>query len=229
VVAAGLLGGFFFLSATAAAYSCATITQPEPSGTPLPNGSPAPLGQSQPDMGNLHISIGSSQRYAYCPPASGPHYNNPGVDGPIPAKYYGPDEGTRPEGWIHNLEHGAVVILYNCKMGACDDTTQAALQAIPQGFPDSPICGVRAGDLAPVIARFDDMPTEFAAMVWDRVLYLNTLDVNQIKAFYATQGERYNPEPQCTRPSPGPSGAPSSAPSVGPSSEPSATASPAAS
>jgi hypothetical protein len=218
-----LVGAFFFFSVTASAYSCGTITQPQPSATPLPNGSPGPLGQQQPDMGNLHIAIGSDQHYAYCPPASGSHYNNIGVDGPIPARYYGPDEGTRPEGWIHNLEHGAVVILYNCKMGACDDATLAALQAIPTNFPDSPVCGIKAGVLAPVIARFDDMPAPFAALVWDRLLYLNTLDVNEIKQFYATQGEQYNPEPQCTRPSPSPSAGPSSAPSVAPSSAPSSS------
>jgi hypothetical protein len=220
-VVLAVVGAFFFFSLTASAYSCGTITQPLPSGTPLPNGSPAPLGQPQPDMGNLHIAIGSNQRYAYCPPASGPHYNNTGVDGPIPAKFYGPDEGTRPQGWIHNMEHGAVVILYNCKLGACDDATQAALQAIPVGFPNSPVCGVKAGVLAPVVARFDTMPTEFAALVWDRVLYMNTLDVNEIKTFYATEGELTNPEPQCARPSPSPSAGPSSAPSSGASSAPS--------
>jgi len=236
-----VLGALFFLNATAAAYSCATETQPLPSGTPLPNGSPAPLGQPQPDMGNLHITVGSTHQYAYCPPASGPHYNNPGIDGPIAAKFYGPDDGTKPEGWIHNLEHGAIVILYNCKMGACDSATQAALQAIPVGFPASPVCGEKAGVLAPVVARFDDMPAEFAALVWDRVLYLNTLDVNEIKTFYATEGELTNPEPQCARPSPSPSVAPSTSPvaspsaaasdqpSLAPSSSPSSSSSPAAS
>jgi hypothetical protein len=216
-----LVGAFFFFSVTASAYSCGTISQPQPSATPLPNGSPGPLGQAQPDMGNLHIAVGSNQHYAYCPPASGSHYNNVGVDGPIPAKYYGPDEGTRPEGWIHNLEHGAVVILYNCKMGACDDATLAALQAIPTNFPASPVCGIKAGVLAPVIARFDDMPAPFAALVWDRLLYLNTLDVNEIKQFYKTEGELYNPESQCTRPSASPSVGPSSAPSTAPSTVPS--------
>jgi Protein of unknown function (DUF3105) len=224
-----VVGAFFFFSVTASAYSCTTVSQPEPAGTPLPNGSPAPLGQAQPDMGNLHIAIGSNQRYSYCPPASGPHYNNPGVDGPIPAKYYGPDDGTRPEGWIHNLEHGAVVILYNCKMGACTDANAATLQAMTQNFPDSPICGVRAGVLAPVIARFDDMAAPFAALVWDRVLYMNTLDIAEIKDFYQTEGERTNPEPQCARPSPSPSTAPSGSAgpaSVPPSSAPAPAASP---
>ena len=228
VAVVAVIGAFFFLSATASAYSCGSLTQPQPAGTPLPNGSPAPLGQPQPDMGNLHIAVGSNQRYSYCPPASGPHYNAQD-NGPIAAKYYGPDDGTRPEGWIHNLEHGAVVILYSCKLGACTDSTLAALQAIPTGFPDSPVCGEKAGGLAPVIARFDDMATPFAALVWDRVLLLNTLDTTKILQFYATEGERTNPEPQCTAPSAGPSSAPSSAPSTEPSVAPSAAPSPSAS
>jgi hypothetical protein len=217
VAVLAVVGTFFFFSATASAYTCTTISQPEPAGTPLPNGSPAPLGQSQPDMGNLHIPVGANQRYAYCPPASGPHYNNPGVDGPIPAKYYGPDEGIRPQNWIHNLEHGAVVVLYNCTMINCSDTaTMAALQALPVGFPSSPVCGIKAGVLAPVVARFDTMPKPYVALVWNRLLYMDTLDRDAITKFYETEGETTNPEPQCARPSP--TAAPSTAPSAGPSS-----------
>ena len=229
-----VVGGFLFFSLTAAPYSCTTITQPVPAGTALPNGSPAPLGQAQPDMGQFHVAIGSSQRYSYCPPASGPHYNNAGIDGPIPAKYYGPDDGTKPEGWIHNLEHGAIVILYNCSMGACTDANAATLQALAANFPNSPICGIRGGVLSPVIARFDSMAAPFAALVWDKVFYLNTLDTSQILEFYKTQGERTNPETQCARPTPtrsiGPSSSPAAsgsvAPSSAPSSSPAATVSP---
>ena len=202
LVVVALVGAFFFFNVTAAAYACTTITQREPAGTPLPNGSPALLGQAQPDMGNLHVAIGNPVRYAYCPPASGSHYNNSGVDGPIPAKYYGPDDGTKPEGWIHNLEHGAVVVLYNCKMGACTDANASALQALVRTFPDSPVCGEKAGVIAPVIARFDDMPAPFAALVWDRLVYLDTVDTARILEFYNTEAERTNPEPQCTQPSP---------------------------
>jgi Protein of unknown function (DUF3105) len=212
-----VIGAFFFMSATAAAYTCGTISQPEPAGTPLPNGSPAPLGQAQPDMGNLHISIGAAQHYAYCPPASGPHYNNPGVDGPIPAKYYSPDSGVRPQNWIHNLEHGAVVVLYNCNMGGCTDANLALLQQIPVNFPDSPVCGIKGGVLAPVVARFDTMAAPFAALVWNRLLYMNTVDKDLVEQFYATEGETTNPEAQCARPSP------SVAPSAGPSAEPSSS------
>jgi Protein of unknown function (DUF3105) len=221
-----VLGGFFFLSATASAYTCGTITQPQPSGTPLPNGSPAPLGQAQPDMGNLHVTVGTVVHYAYCPPASGQHYNNPGVDGPIPAKFYGPDAGVVPQNWIHNLEHGAVVVLYNCNMGGCTSANLAALQQIPVDFPDSPVCGIKGGVLAPVVARFDSMAAPFAALVWNRLLYMNTVDKNLIEQFYATEGETTNPEAQCARPTASPSAAPSTSSPVAspPASE---TASPA--
>ena len=93
-------------------------------------------GQVQPDMGRNHILPPESQRYADCPPASGNHYAPPG--GPIIARYYGPDDATLPQGWIHNLEHGGLVILYSCDQGACDDATQQALQDLFQDFPDSP-------------------------------------------------------------------------------------------
>jgi hypothetical protein len=227
VIIVAIVGAFFFFSVTASAYGCSTITQPAPAGTPLPNGSPAPLGQAQPDMGNMHVTVGVNQRYAYCPPASGPHYNSSG-EGPIPAKYYGPDDGARPEGWIHNLEHGAVVILYNCKMGACTDGNAATLQTLTQNFPNSPICGVRGGVLSPVIARFDDMAAPFAAIVWDRVLYLNTLDTAAILEFYRTEAEQTNPEPQCARPSPSaaPSVAPGGSETPGGSASPGSSASP---
>jgi hypothetical protein len=88
-----------------------------------------------------------------------------------------------------------------------------------------------------VIARFDDMATPFEAIIWDRVLPLQTFDQAQILAFFNQSGERTNPEDQC--PSiprtpvtqsalPDASGSPatSTAPSAAPSTGPSASAAP---
>jgi len=55
-----------------------------------------------------------------------------------------------------------------------------------------------------VIARFDQMATPFAAMVWERVLPLDTFDEDAISEFWTTWGERTNPEQLCTPPSPAP-------------------------
>ena len=70
-----------------------------------------------------------------------------------------------------------------------------------------------------VVARFDQMPTPYAAVVWDRVLFLNTLDVGAISTFYQQSADR-GPEPQCQQAVPGAS------PSPGPVASPAAPASP---
>ena len=49
-----------------------------------------------------------------------------------------------------------------------------------------------------MFARFDDMETPFAAMVWGRVLPLQTLDTEAILKFDQTYGERTNPEQFCS-------------------------------
>jgi hypothetical protein len=53
---------------------------------------------------------------------------------------------------------------------------------------------------------------------------LDSADTDQILAFFASEGERSNPEKQCAAPSPSglPSAEPSSQPSAGPSGSPSA-------
>ena len=194
VVAAAVV--FLFLGATAKAYSCSTIMTPAPAASAVPGASPL-LGQTQPDMGRTHIALGATQTYLSCPPASGDHVNQP-PSGPIPARYYGPDESTIPQGWLHNLEHGGLVVLYSCKDGCPDDATLAKLKAfVTTGFPDSPVCHLPAGNVAPVVTRFDDMSTKFAGLVWDRVLLQDTLDTAQLLKFYATEGEQFNPELLC--------------------------------
>ena len=53
------------------------------------------------------------------------------------------------------------------------------------------------------------MATPFEAIVWGRVLPLDTFDQAQIMAFFNQWGERTNPEKQCAVPSALPSAAPS--------------------
>jgi hypothetical protein len=207
-----------FLNFSTPAYACTSIFDPTPAPTfvapptlapgesgPAPATAPPP-GYVQPDMGHVHVPIGDRVRYANCPPASGKHYQLPA--GPVKAGLYGPDEGTIPQGWVHNLEHGAIVLLYKCPGEACEESGQAALAAMYAKWPISPICQIPPGNQTPVITRFDDMPWPYAAVVWDVVLPLQTLDEAAIFDFYAERAERFNPE-QCTPPAtPAPSAAP---------------------
>ena len=206
VAAVALIGAFVFVSATKAAYSCTTIWEPEATASPAA-GSTNPPGYVQPDMGRRHADVGSSVTYQYCAPASGPHDNKAG-SGPIKPGLYGPDANVIPQGWIHNLEHGALVVLYTGSSAGVTPEGQKQLQAFYDTFPDSPVCGLSKGAAqeGPVIARFDQMATGYSAIVWGRVLPLQTFDTDAILNFYAAWGDQTNPEPKCApTPSPSPS------------------------
>lgn len=206
VVVVALVGvGFSVVTGAAApVYACSTVDTVQPAVA-------GELGQVQQDRGNGHVQTGDKVTYPVCPPASGKHVNRVGF-GPLEPNVYGPDDDSVPNGWIHNLEHGGLVLLYSCDRGACDDVSLAALQGFDQGFPSSAVCGIPAGVVGPVVARFEQMPTRYAALIWDRVLYLDTLDDAQIYDFFLRYAERVSdgrfvapPEPQCAVPSASPS------------------------
>lgn len=209
------VSGFVFFQATQPLYACSSIFD-DPAAT-------SPSGAPQPDRGKTHIQPGTFQSYDFCPPASGPH-NTTSQFGPIAARYYAPDEQTVPQGWVHNLEHGALVVLYKCTGDECGDATQNKLKQFVATMPNSPVCDVKPGVVSPVVTRFDQLPHPYAAIVWDRVMYLDTFDPARILAFYKQYGEKVNPEPQCARPSASPAVSASPAASV----DASASASPSA-
>jgi len=216
-VFAGLVFVGFVAPGLSPAYACVNPFEPTPApsfvapsrapvasgATPAPAVTPPPPGYVEPDMGRNHVAVGTKVTYTWCPPASGWHYPPPG--GPIKGGLYGPNDKTVPQGWIHNMEHGAIVLLYNCTGDGCTDDGQAALRSLLARWPDSPICHFPPGALTPVIARFDDMPYPYAALVWDTVLPMQTLDEKLLFDFYAARAERFNPENQCPQlSSPGP-------------------------
>jgi hypothetical protein len=168
-------------------------------------------------MGNSHVSRGEKVTYTYCAPASGDHYNVAGA-GPIVARVYGPTDNVIPQGWIHNLEHGGLVILYKTTSEGATPDGQARLKAFEAAFPPVSSCG-------PVIAPFDQMSSPFQAILWGRVLPLETFDEAKITAFWNQWGGRTNLEKLC--PTPNQSTAPTV--STAPSTEPATSATPSAS
>lgn len=223
-----LISAFVFASAASPAYACSNEWTADATPSPAAGESPNP-GYVQPDMGRAHVATGEKVTYTYCPPASGAHYNASGL-GPITPRVYGPSDRAVPESWIHNLEHGAMVILYRGRDGDPGPTEagQDALRAMFDDFPPSPVCGIQPGtSQGPVMARFDDMATPYAALVWGRVLPLDEVDAAQILEFWRIWGERSNPEAQCQPVTP--SAAPTTPASPEPSAEPSPATSPEAS
>jgi hypothetical protein len=221
VLAFGLIGAWVFVGATSRTYACVTIFNPSPTPSAEPSET-ARMGYVQRNQGNRHDPE-TPNRYLECPPATGRHKNVQG-SGPILSRVYGPDDFIEPQGWIHNLEHGALVVLYRCDASAggadpCGEAGQSALRDYYSVFPNSPRCNLAKGGETPVFARFDDMAWPYAAIVWGRVLPLQTLDTAAISEFYRLEGERTNPEDRCpgVSPTPDPNATPTPTPSVAPS------------
>jgi hypothetical protein len=191
-------GAFTLLGATTPAYACATVLAPASAPSPAPDATPR-LGQLARDLGRAHVETGTRVTYEYCPPTSGSHYNDARY-GPIATRFYGADDRTEPQGWIHNLEHGQMSLLYRCPEG-CDENAQAALRTLQQQLPASPLCAFPA-TASVAVTRFDDLPTPYAAVVWGRVLFLDALDVAAIATFSQRSADR-GPEPQCQNALPG--------------------------
>ncbi len=135
-----------------------------------------------------HVDIGTPIQYPTNPPASGPHY-------PIWAAFQEFSTPVPRPYWVHSLEHGAVVLLYNCaKLGAGDggapadasdeDATTAEasvdagnaceelvanLRALMNALPDDPLCDKDAGPSKRIILTPDpliDHPVAAAAWGW---------------------------------------------------------------
>jgi hypothetical protein len=235
VAVAAIVIGLVVTQTTAAAYTCSIIFDPAPTASPAAGASPR-LGYQQDLMPSTH-DVNRPQTYTYCPPASGKHYNVTG-QGPIVPRLFRPDDSVGPMNWVHNLEHGGLVVLYRGDSAGATADGQAAFRTFFDTFPPSPICKVPAGRLSPVIARFDQMKWPFAALVWGRVLPMETWDPALALQFYATESERLDangayitpPEPQPGCPAPSQSAAPSEpvAPSPSASDAPAASVSPAA-
>ena len=158
---------------------------------------PPPPGFVQPDMGHVHVPTSArASATRNCPPASGKHYNATS-QGPIQAGAVRPGrQGALPEGWIHNLEHGAIVLLYKCPgpAPACTDAGQAALKALLANGRTARSASSRRARSRPSSRASTTCPTPYAALVWDVVLPMQTIDEAALFDFYAGQAERFNPE-----------------------------------
>ena len=179
---------FVFFSASQPAYACSTIWTPAPTASPAAGATPA-LGYVQPDMGHQ-----PRQRRRQ----GDLHVLRPGLGQPLSTSRASPARSRRAstarttrssrEGWIHNLEHGALVILYQGderRRHAGGPGRSSRRSTTPSRQP-----GLRhaKGMIGPVIARFDQMATPFQAIVWGRVLPLQTFDQAKITGLLERSG-----------------------------------------
>lgn len=89
--------------------------------------------------GWVHVPEGSAITYVHNPPASGPHY-------PVWLRYEAYDTAIARGYWVHNLEHGAIVMLYRPSAPA---GTVEAVKQMYRALPNDPACGHTRAVLTP--------------------------------------------------------------------------------
>jgi hypothetical protein len=149
-----------------------------------PNTNTAPVGQPIDEMPHVHVPQGTTVTYNHNPPTSGCHYNLGVGVSPIAPGVYPPSVAARltPEFWIHNLEHGYVVVSYNCPTACTADLE--ALNAWDKSLPPDGGGGVP-------YAKFIAVPDPQQKDTWDVESWDwfdaigSTFNLNEIKRFYA--------------------------------------------
>jgi hypothetical protein len=130
---------------------CNAVTRAYPLGAPTHVAQPLP-----------------ASAYNSSPPSSGSHcaawgrYGTYTDASPLPACNF-----------VHNLEHGAVVVLYNCPAG-CDEVVAALEEAIDAAGPD-PDCAPSGGKRV-VLTPYADMDAKVAASAWGFTFTADCLD-----------------------------------------------------
>jgi hypothetical protein len=153
--------------------------------------------QQHPIEGRTHVAVCSVVQYLTKPPSSGDHY-------PIWAAYM-TYSSPIPEGfWVHNLEHGTIVLSYNCAAYAADagaacTADVAAAQQMLNSLPDDPECtalgeGVHRRSIMTPDPKLD---VPFAASAWGWTLRANCFDPVAFQAF-AMAHYNQGPEDICS-------------------------------
>ena len=121
--------------------------------------------------GRQHVAEGSEVEHKANPPASGDHY-------PVWSRYGVFEEPVNPGYWVHNLEHGAIVLLYTCT----DDCEQvrADINGVYASLPDGAF-----GEVKLLATPYDgDFGSRFMLIAWNWQEPFDEFDAGRIERFY---------------------------------------------
>lgn len=139
------------------------------------------LGDEHPDQGRQHIQEGEQHEpYNSDLPSSGPHYVQP-----APWGVY--DQEVPPEVFVHNLEHGGIVVAYH------PDLPQDQIDKLKSLF-DEPYSrqGFRPTKVLLFPRPSNSKPIQLAS--WRRTLNLDSYNEDVLVQFYLTNIGK-SPEP----------------------------------
>jgi len=123
----------------------------------------------RPIEGFNHVQPPATVNYKDNPPASGDHY-------PVPAPWGVSTVPVQREQWVHNLEHGGIVFLYNCPSG-CPDEVQQMTNIFTQRPVDE------FNEVRILITTDTLMPHKLAAIAWGWRWQGETMDTTTIECF----------------------------------------------
>lgn len=167
---------------------------PGPLDASMPEGPCGVVVEAWPLETASHVPAGSDITWQSNPPCSGAHYPVWAAfqefSSPVPRGYY-----------VHDLEHGAVVLLYNCALveggadgGACVALRQGLREA-SASLPGDRRCG--AGVRVRTVITPDTLLTEpVAAAAWGFTWRGQCVDQASLAAFVAAHYAR-SPEDEC--------------------------------
>jgi hypothetical protein len=140
-----------------------------------------------PTIASPHIPVCSPISYDTNPPTSGPHY-------PIWAAYQTYTEPVPRGFYVHDLEHGGIVIAYNCPSG-CDAELAQLASFLDARSPD-PTCTPPV-KFRVVVTPDPLIPTPFAAAAWGWALTSQCFDFAALGPFMDAH-YRMAPEDFCS-------------------------------
>ena len=122
------------------------------------------------DEGRDHVPQGAPITYNHTPPSSGPHYLVPSP--------YGVYASEVPVGaWVHNLEHGGIVLLFKC-VDDCESKA-AEIEPIYGELPSGAF-----GEVKLLAAPYKGAPSDYTLLAWGWQEDLDSLDSARVERFY---------------------------------------------
>lgn len=140
----------------------------------------APIPEA-PNDGAQHVPVGFPHpAYSTIPATSGPHWSTLPVTGAphgAPARWGIYPDVLPDEVLVHNLEHGGIGLHYNCPSG-CPEVVAALSGLVPAGASQF------------IVSPYPGAPAPVAVTAWRRLLLLDKVDTDRIRAFIKAHQDR---------------------------------------
>lgn len=145
------------------------------------------LVESVPDEAGVHMPIGTLINWSSNPPAIGAHY-------PTWAGWDRHYQALDRAYYVHNLEHGGIVLLYNCP-GGCQDVVDNLLDVVRGAKVDDTCEGAVHNRMLVVQDPLMPAEVQVAAVAWGQVYTASCFD--PYIARFARTRYRRAPEDLC--------------------------------